>query len=94
MVDQRLRLVTTQAEPEDAATIHHENRFGARARNLIWAIVFEAGLLIAVLLRGLLRLCLLRYLHLHDMTEHPQGAQLLAIELRHRLGRPPDRPMF
>jgi uncharacterized membrane protein YciS (DUF1049 family) len=71
MVDQRLRLVATQVEPEDAATIHHENYFGGRARSLIWAIVFEAGLVITMLLCGLLWLCLLRYLHLHDRAEHP-----------------------
>jgi hypothetical protein len=94
MVDQRLGLVATQVEPEDAATIHHENPFGGRARSLVWAIVFEAGLVVAMLLCGLLWLCLLRYLHLHDRTGHAQGAQLLAGKVRHRTGRPCDRPVF
>jgi hypothetical protein len=55
MVDQRLRLLDTQVEPEDAATIHHENRFGGRARSLTGPSSLRL-LVIAVLLCGALLL--------------------------------------
>jgi hypothetical protein len=55
MVDQRLRLVTTQAQPEDVANIEHESHFGY-ARCLVWGLVFEAVMVIAGLLCWELRL--------------------------------------
>jgi hypothetical protein len=43
----RLRLVATQAEPEeDVVSIEHERHFGC-VRFLVWALVLEVALVVA-----------------------------------------------
>jgi hypothetical protein len=53
-------------DPDDN---YDEIHFGS-ARCLVWSILSEAGLVIAMLLCGLLWLCLLTYLRLHGRTEY------------------------
>ncbi len=56
----------SRGDPDDT---YDEIHFGG-TRSLVWGIISEAGLAIAMLLCSLLWLCLLMYLHLHDRTEH------------------------
>jgi hypothetical protein len=54
MADQQLRLVATQAQPEDLVDSHDEGRFGC-VRFLVWAMLLDVALVIAGLLCWRLR---------------------------------------